>query len=90
VHELGYGRPKTTADLLDIATKFFNGKDTVGAFSTRETPHAMLTSQEVRRKNAKSTTTSVENATTRNAAWKRSPPLIPKQQAKPAATTSKS
>jgi hypothetical protein len=31
VHELGRGRPRTTADLLDIATKFDDGEDAVGA-----------------------------------------------------------
>ena len=30
VHELGRGRPKTTTDLLDIATKFVDGEDAVG------------------------------------------------------------
>jgi hypothetical protein len=31
VHELGRGRPRTTADLLDIPTKFADWEDTVGA-----------------------------------------------------------
>ncbi|KAJ1289641.1 hypothetical protein BS78_02G180300 [Paspalum vaginatum] len=31
IHELGRGRPKTTADLLDIAIKFADGEDAVGA-----------------------------------------------------------
>lgn len=31
VHELGRGQPRTTADLLDIATKFVDGENVVGA-----------------------------------------------------------
>jgi hypothetical protein len=31
IHELGRGRPRTTADLLDIATKFADWEDAVGA-----------------------------------------------------------
>jgi hypothetical protein len=31
VHDLGWGRPKMAADLFDIATKFADGEDTVGA-----------------------------------------------------------
>jgi hypothetical protein len=30
IHELDSGRPKTTADLLDIATKFADGEDAMG------------------------------------------------------------
>jgi hypothetical protein len=31
VQELGRGRPRTTTDLLDIATKFVDREDTIGA-----------------------------------------------------------
>lgn len=31
VHELGHRRPRTTVDLLNIATKFTDGEDVVGA-----------------------------------------------------------
>jgi hypothetical protein len=40
VHELGRGIPKTTADLIEIATKSADGEDAVGAiFHKRKSPH---------------------------------------------------
>jgi hypothetical protein len=40
VHELSDGRPKTATNLLDIATKFADTDDAVGAiFRKRKTPH---------------------------------------------------
>jgi hypothetical protein len=40
IHELDRGRPKTTANLLDIATKFVDGEDAVGAiFRKGKSPH---------------------------------------------------
>ncbi|WVZ84190.1 hypothetical protein U9M48_031246 [Paspalum notatum var. saurae] len=38
VHELGRGRPRTTTDLLDNATKFADGEDAVGAIFRKGRP----------------------------------------------------
>ncbi|WVZ75390.1 hypothetical protein U9M48_023446 [Paspalum notatum var. saurae] len=38
IHELGRGWPRTTADLLDIATKFADGEDAVGAIFRKARP----------------------------------------------------
>lgn len=44
VHELGHMRPRTTVDLLNIATKFTGGEDVVGAIFERGRARAMLAS----------------------------------------------
>lgn len=43
VHELGRERPRTNANLLNIATKFANGEDAVAAiFCKEKSPHDFL------------------------------------------------
>lgn len=75
-HKLGRGRPRTTADLLDIATKFVDGEDALGQFSASEKACAMLASPTTRKGSVGNTPTCTEGTTILGTMKRKSPPLI--------------